>query len=226
MTDRRMYISEALDHVCSALSEEDISKVDPYFHSKGIDVAKKRAATDKLVISLRRGELIARAETWGHKDKHIALYIGNTACDLPAELWNSDPGILENNKITWRKKFPMEGDMIRPEDYEFAHGVHVSRSAVERIWPLSETSEATANTINSVGTGKKARSGGRPTTHDWAQASGFVASYIVENDYPTVQADLERKLIEWFERTSGKSPDVSDIKRFVRAMYESRPLKG
>lgn len=135
MADRRMYISEALDHVRSVLSPEDIAKVDPYFVSKGPDVAANRAAADKLIVSLRRGELTARAETWGHQDKHIALYMGNTAFDLPPELWSSDASILENNKVTWRKRFPLEGDMIRPEDYEFAHGVHVSREDVEDLWP-------------------------------------------------------------------------------------------
>ena len=69
--------------------------------------------------------------------------------------------------------------MIRPEDYEFAHGVHVSRSAVERIWPLPVFSEVAAN---SAGTEKRARSGGRPTTHDWAQAAGYAAAYIVEHE--------------------------------------------
>ncbi|MGZ7868255.1 hypothetical protein ACXR8U_21685 [Methylobacterium radiotolerans] len=130
-----MYISEALDHVRSVLSPEEIAKVDPYFLSKGPDVAATRAATDKLIISLRRGELAARAETWGHTDKHVSLYMGNTAFDLPAELWSSDASILPNNKVTWRKRFPLEGDMIRSEDYEFAHGVHVSREDVEELWP-------------------------------------------------------------------------------------------
>lgn len=72
----------------------------------------------------------------------------------------------------------------------------------------------------------KSRSGGRPAKHDWAEAAGFAAGFVAENDYPSTQAELERQIAAWFRSTKGSMPDESEIARFVRAMYGTRKRRG
>ena len=61
--------------------------------------------------------------------------------------------------------------------------------------------------------------GGHPGKWDWAGAAGFASGYIVENDYPSTQGEMEKLIANWFITTAGECPDDRQIERFVSALY-------
>jgi hypothetical protein len=67
--------------------------------------------------------------------------------------------------------------------------------------------------------------GGAPTKYEWPGAAGYMAGYVVENDYPERQADLVRVVLDWFKER-GRQPDSRDVERFVRAMYDARSKRS
>ncbi len=69
----------------------------------------------------------------------------------------------------------------------------------------------------------KKNSGGRPPKYDWAAAGGYMAGFIVENDYPS-QTEAVEILAKWFS-VRGKEPDKRDVERFVASMYEHRKTR-
>lgn len=69
----------------------------------------------------------------------------------------------------------------------------------------------------------KKRGGGRPFKYDWPAAGGYIAGYVVENDYPS-QAEAAAILMKWFS-DHGKTPDERDVERFIETMYSHRKTR-
>jgi hypothetical protein len=131
-------------------------------------------------------------------------------------------------EIPWNR--PDEPIRFRWESWPEAIGVYVERQDVLRLWPmpLARLPQLPSDQVGSphltrpkVGTAPRGK-GGRPPVHEWPKAAGFMAGYVIENDYPADQADLVRVLLQWFEQKRGKVPDRRDVERFVEGMYEAR----
>lgn len=69
----------------------------------------------------------------------------------------------------------------------------------------------------------KKNTGGRPPKYDWAAAGGYIAGFIVENDYPS-QTKAVEILAKWFS-DRGNEPDTRDVERFIASMYEHRKTR-
>jgi hypothetical protein len=96
--------------------------------------------------------------------------------------------------------------------------IKVRRTQALELWP--ELSKASENVRLSEG--KPTRKGGRPITHDWPKAAGYMAGYVHMNGYPEQQAVLVDALLKWFTEVHGKEPDRREVERFVSGMYEAR----
>ncbi len=158
-----------------------------------------------------------------------------------AEVWrNPGDGWVRLNEDDWANRVaavsevldldptlgPAAGAWVTSSEYGVPPLVRFAMCDIDRLWsdgaaPTPAPDQETAR-VPDVGnaTGK----GGRPTKYDWAAAGGFIAGYIAENDYPEVQADLEKALKKWFGKRGG-SPDKRDIERFVAEAYKQRPGK-
>ncbi|MCJ2105359.1 hypothetical protein MKK70_08175 [Methylobacterium sp. E-041] len=91
-----------------------------------------------------------------------------------------------------------------------AEGLQVFRKHVELLWPVAGASKVMV-------TNPKARAG-RPMKYEWSRLAGFIAHYIVQNDYPKKRSILNQVACLWFEENGGY-PDKREIERFVEELY-------
>lgn len=61
--------------------------------------------------------------------------------------------------------------------------------------------------------------GGAPTKYSWAEASGYMTQYFVENDYPKTKAEAEQVLTDWFAER-GEVPDKRDIQKWIAEAWK------
>ncbi|MBY0295618.1 MAG: hypothetical protein K2X71_06210 [Methylobacterium sp.] len=109
------------------------------------------AAKIELIGRLLRGDLQAAANAWGENGSEGREYRYDCAVDpviplpIPAKAWATcDSGYIDGSNINWRQ--PWHGKNGSPwgsGNIDFAHSVHLSRTAVDLIWP-TETNKITS----------------------------------------------------------------------------------
>ncbi len=165
---------------------------------------------DKQPVSLQDAE----AQLWR------ALKAGTVqAVGLP----DMKPNTVEIPSIEWLNlEWMPNPQRISVRNFAYSDAayrcVDVRSLDVLALWPVAGTA-AIPKPVNK-------NQGGRATIHDWAAAAGYMAGYVVENDYPATQAVMVQATIKWFDRHRGKAPDSRDVERFVKAMYDNRAASG
>ena len=104
----------------------------------------------------------------------------------------------------------------------------VGGQAVQLEQSSSPGNTAATNAASSPSPLPSVKVGGAPTKYDWPGAAGYMASYVIENDYPERQAILVRAVLDWFKER-GRQADKRDVEKFVKAMYDARakrPFSG
>lgn len=170
-------------------------------------------AKQKIIQEIKRGTVPAKAATYSSgslaSTEHFLppdhLRQGNVSVDL-----NFDSGearITHHNFVMGQPPFSVG----------HATGLVLGRRQLLKIWP--EQPQPIKEPDHPVLVVRRG-AGGAPTKYDWASAAGYMAGFIVENDYP-MKAEATTILSKWFA-DSGFEPDKRDLQKFIAALYEQR----
>jgi hypothetical protein len=173
-----------------------------YNHVLAIEIVPD-TTRKKLTDQIQRGELPAKDDT------------GSV---VPASFWMTrghNAGIeFDFAKGTaTRRDYPISG----PANTEWAplsvrtlKGLQFSARHLFAAWPEASAPKEDATIL-------RKGIGGAPTKYDWATAAGYMAGYVIENDYPT-KNEATNVLAKWF-KDQGHEPDRRDLQKFIAALY-------
>jgi hypothetical protein len=209
MATKRMMIGEVLAHIARA---------------RGLDREK---AKRELFGCLRHGELFAEFETMSEvPERWRAIQLGKGAGIIPAHSWNAEEFTeITDDTVRFPKHWPEPGWIGGDNDYQYAHGVHVSREEVERLWPLPVVPlEPVSSEIQptKVVRGRKDRRGAS-ADYDWEKAL-IVAAVFIDQNGPAKQGDVVDHVLSWFGDDGPSQSTVADhIAPLYRALRSGKP---
>jgi hypothetical protein len=188
MSSRRMPLSEALTYIADLVGSE-------------------KEAWKVLRSCLRRGELESMADTWGPNERWNAVKQNGGPVLIPPKAWEySSLDESRDSTVYWPSQWPVPGMVQHDDDYEFAHGVHLAREDVERIWPNLRRN-APDNPPESP---RATRSpSGAPSMIDWKPVLIEAARYMYANRKAGTQAALFNHLRTFLDRSDGGPSDTT-----------------
>jgi hypothetical protein len=149
------------------------------------------------------------------RDRQAIEGMANTAKSMQAQLELCSPAISKPS------------DTFLPYTSSWREGVaEQSRRPLPYMTPILEQ---IANSIKPQGTpGHTIETRGRKRKWDWERADLAVIGEIYrgERPEPKTQADIERRLAEWFFAQHGSAPGESQIREHARLIWREIPEAG
>lgn len=169
------------------------------------DVRAQRAewALKKLLVMLRN-------------DSARAIYFDaryGTQFSISRGQWHTERAYSNLTQMKWpgRSTHSANGGMLGSWEQDYGSDILISTSA-----PVSSVATELSPSKNL---------GGRPFKYDWIAATMEMARINHHEGLPATQAELERRVADWFMTKYGESPAESEIKKRVREFYQTIRLE-
>jgi hypothetical protein len=172
--------------------------------------------------ALEKGHIRSRAGTFVERVPSQSPHYKKDEL-LPPDFWrtaeiHSDPNGGVANQYTFIGKDEFEKDLWTTCE---AHNIHLLIEDLIKCWPdlpLSDPAQppdlASQPTVRPI----KRKKGGRPPMDDWIKAAAYAVAYIIEQD--PEPPELRKALTNWFNSNFAEQPDIREVERFVRALFD------